>query len=51
VIILKLEKAKTRYLGEWIAFCAIEMEDNPEGKVILAKEFLGHLTRKSWNRR
>ncbi|MFQ5873485.1 MAG: hypothetical protein ACE5JL_06750 [Dehalococcoidia bacterium] len=32
---MKLEKAKTLYPGEWIAFHAIEEKENPEGEVLL----------------
>ncbi len=32
---MKLEEAKSRYQGEWIAFHALDESDNPEGKVIL----------------
>jgi hypothetical protein len=32
---MKLEDAKTRYQGEWIAFHALEEKDNPDGEVVL----------------
>jgi len=32
---MKLEEAKSRYQGEWIAFRALDESDNPEGEVIL----------------
>ncbi|MCL0057231.1 hypothetical protein M1N50_02820 [Dehalococcoidia bacterium] len=32
---MKLEDAKTRYQGEWIAFRTVDQNDNPEGEVIL----------------
>ena len=31
---MRLEEAKTRYQGEWIAFHALDESDNPEGEVI-----------------
>jgi hypothetical protein len=32
---MKLEEAKARYPGEWIAFHAFEEGENPEGEVLL----------------
>jgi hypothetical protein len=32
---MRLEKAKTKYQNEWIAFHALDESDNPEGEVIL----------------
>jgi len=32
---MKLEEAKIRYQGEWIAFRTLDESDNPEGEVIL----------------
>jgi hypothetical protein len=32
---MKLEEAKTRHRGEWLAFRALEERDNPEGEVLL----------------
>ncbi|MFQ6116571.1 MAG: hypothetical protein ACE5NG_21145 [bacterium] len=32
---MKLEEAKAKYKGEWIAFRAVEEGDNPEGEVLL----------------
>jgi hypothetical protein len=32
---MKLEQAKNRYRGEWIAFHPFEEKDNPEGEVLL----------------
>jgi hypothetical protein len=32
---MKLEEAKARYQGEWIAFRMLEEGDNPEGEVVL----------------
>ena len=32
---MKLEEAKTKYPGEWIAFRMLDDTDNPEGEVIL----------------
>ncbi|NQS97610.1 MAG: hypothetical protein HQ591_04075 [candidate division Zixibacteria bacterium] len=32
---MKLEEAKNKYEGEWIAFRSFDESDNPEGEVIL----------------
>lgn len=32
---MRLEEAKNKYQGEWIAFRAFEKSDNPEGEVVL----------------
>jgi len=32
---MRLEEAKTRYPGEWIAFRVFDESENPEGEVIL----------------
>ena len=32
---MRLEEAKNKYQGEWIAFRAFEKTDNPEGEVVL----------------
>ncbi|MBW8051824.1 MAG: hypothetical protein FVQ77_16100 [Cytophagales bacterium] len=32
---MKLEEAKIKYKGQWIAFRAFDESDNPEGRVIL----------------
>lgn len=32
---MKLNEAKTRYKGEWVAFHPFEESDDPEGEVIL----------------
>ena len=32
---MKLEEAKNKYRGEWIAFLMVDDTDNPEGEVIL----------------
>jgi len=32
---MKLEDAKNRYVGEWIAFRAYEEGDNPDGEVAI----------------
>jgi hypothetical protein len=32
---MKLEEAKDKYRGEWIAFRIFEEGDNPEGEVVL----------------
>ena len=32
---MKLEEAKSKYPGEWIAFRALDDSDNPEGDVVL----------------
>lgn len=32
---MRLEEAKTKYQGEWIAFRLFDEGDNPEGEVIL----------------
>jgi len=35
---MKLEEAKTRYQGEWIAFRTFDEGDNPEGEIVLHNE-------------
>ena len=32
---MRIEEARAKYQGEWIAFQAFEERDDPEGKVIL----------------
>ena len=32
---MRLDEAKTRYEGEWVAFRPFEESDNPEGEVVL----------------
>jgi hypothetical protein len=32
---MRLEEAKAKYQGEWIAFRMFEESDNPEGEVVL----------------
>ncbi|MGQ9628399.1 MAG: hypothetical protein ACUVV0_16035 [Anaerolineae bacterium] len=32
---MKLEEAKAKYQGEWIAFRALDESDNPDGEVLL----------------
>jgi hypothetical protein len=32
---MRLQEAKSRHQGEWIAFRALDESDNPEGEVIL----------------
>jgi hypothetical protein len=35
VIAVRLEEAKARHQGEWIAFRAFDESDNPEGEIVL----------------
>jgi hypothetical protein len=35
---MTLEQARSQYDGEWIAFRAVEENDNPEGEVVLHKK-------------